>query len=156
MKYNLDFFTQYGQFYIVDQGTIGDSSETEFWSNEALNDRLAYDEGILGVQIENDFTTVKGELIILNGPNPTIDASAEHIVEASIAVKSGIMEIQDCPTSSVELAIPLDKDVYRVRVSSYLISEPYLKNTPQDYYKIEIWKEAHSPRKVIKQFNGQY
>lgn len=41
MIYNLNFFTQYGQFYVVGKGTDGETDDLEFWSDAALHERLA-------------------------------------------------------------------------------------------------------------------
>lgn len=60
MIYNLNFFTQYGQFYVVDKGTDGETDDLEFWSDAALLERLACENGILGILIENDYCTVMG------------------------------------------------------------------------------------------------
>lgn len=54
------------------------------------------------------------------------DPNADHIVEANIEIKSGILEIQDCPLSSVIQTIALENGSYRVRVSSYNLDEAYL------------------------------
>ncbi len=53
MTYKLSIFTHYGQFYIADKDASGDTGNQDFWNSEAFNDRLAIDEGILGVSIEN-------------------------------------------------------------------------------------------------------
>lgn len=158
MIYVLDFFTQYGQFYIVDKGTIGETDDLEFWSDQALNDRMAYENGILGILVENDFTMVLGELKILDAPNPTLDLKADHIVEGSIQINSGTLELQDCPTSTVEHSIQLENGNYRVRVHAFNLNNVYTEKqeTPNDRYRIEIWKQEAAPRKVLKQWISNY
>jgi len=154
MIYDLKFFTQYSQFYILDSGTIGESDEEEFWSNQALNDRLALEDGIMGITVENDLTSVIGELEILKEPNPNPNLSADHIVEGSLEIKSGLLEIQDCPTSTVIHSIPMDNHHYRVRVYSFNLNNLYEGDEPKDRYRIEIWKEESSPREVLKQWSS--
>ncbi len=158
MIYVLDFFTQYSQFYIVDQGTIGETDDLEFWSDQALNDRLAYEDGILGITVENDYSTVLGELEILKTSNPNPKLNADHIVEASITINSGILEIQDCPTNNVIHSIPLEIGDYRVRVYSFNLANVYEEghDIPNDRYRIEIWKDIPSPRKVLKRWHIKY
>ena len=159
MIYNLNFFTQYGQFYVVDKGTDGETDDLEFWSDAALHERLACENGILGISIENDYCTVMGDLEILNSPPVNEDPNADHIVEASIQIKSGTLEIQDCPLSSVIQTVALENGSYRVRVSSYNLDEAYQgvdDQMPIDKYRIEIWKESFSANKVLKQWISNY
>ncbi|OXE95593.1 hypothetical protein B0A63_23925, partial [Flavobacterium johnsoniae UW101] len=99
MIFNLNFTTDYGQFYLNDKDE-GDTGSENFWSDQALNDKLAVEKGILGVSIENTEGMVKCELEILNSKSLISDFSSfDHVVEASLEIKTGILQVNDCPFS---------------------------------------------------------
>ncbi|MEE1946451.1 hypothetical protein VRU48_15105 [Pedobacter sp. KR3-3] len=64
MKYKLDFYTEYNQFYVQDKLSWGGTASASFWTDEAYHDRLAMEEGIVGVGTEC-YGPIKGELEIL-------------------------------------------------------------------------------------------
>lgn len=152
MKHQLDFYTDYGQFYLHDKDAPGDTSSDDFWTDDAYNEMLAVEDGILGISIKNDEGIVKFELEFLESKSEIIDFSEyDNVVEASIIFKSGILQILDCPHSHVELEKTIENGEYRVRVYSNNLKTAYDEN-PEDFYKIEIWKEPYSNRVVLKQF----
>lgn len=153
--YKLDFFTQYCQFYLVNKAEVSEMDDLEFWNEKALEERLAVEKNTLGVTVENDFSIVKGELEVLDAPNERLDPQADHIVEGSLEINSGAMEIQDCPTSDTILEVSLENGPYRVRIYSYNLDNPYHETddrNPNDHYRIEVWKEELSERTVLKQW----
>ncbi|MFD2969492.1 hypothetical protein [Sphingobacterium bambusae] len=156
MTHQLDFFTQYGQFYLADKDAIHGGDGPDFWSDAAHSERLAVDEGFLGVVIENDECMAKASLSILESA-PEIDASedADHIVEASIELKSGCLQVLDCPNSFVMLEIPLEKACYRVRIYGYSLDLAY-QPQPEDYLHIAIWKADFAPKVVLRQWISGY
>ena len=158
MKYNLDFFTQYSQFYIVNDSMSSETGDFDFWSEQALKDRLAIDENTLGITVENDFSMVKGELEVLESENVQLDFKADHIVEGSLKITNGTIEIQDCPMSGTILLIPVDNTTYRIRIYSYNLNNPIGIDmiNPNDRYRIEIWPAAIAGRKVLKRWNPKY
>ncbi|NUY82743.1 hypothetical protein HUK80_17705 [Flavobacterium sp. MAH-1] len=155
MKYKLNFFTQYHQFYLLDK----DARQTNealgnFWTDQAFADKLAVENGFLGIGVENDEGIVNCEISILDSRNLNLNFEQfDHVVEASIKIKSGIAQIQDCPNSSIELEFQLEPNDYRVRVYSINLKTAYDEN-PRDFYQIEIWKEKFSERNVLKRFLG--
>src|SRR5579864_8641581 len=97
MVYQLDFSTGYNQFYIIDGESDGDTGSDNFWTDDAFNDKLAIEDGVLGIGIES-YGQVKAELQILNNSNKEIDFSKyDHIVEGGIKIGSGLLQIIDCP-----------------------------------------------------------
>lgn len=154
MKYNLNFITDYGQFYVADKNSEGDTANESFWSNQAFADKLAVEKGILGVSIANEEGVVKVEIEILEFKSTISDFNNfDHVVEASIEIKSGILQIVDCPFTQVELETQIEVGTYRVRVYSKNLLSAYDEN-PNDSYKIEIWKENYLERNVLKRFLG--
>ncbi|GHE29758.1 hypothetical protein [Sphingobacterium griseoflavum] len=125
----------------------------DFWSEAAHSERLAVDEGFLGVVIEYDECMAEASLPILKSA-PEIDAAkdADHIVEARIELKSVSLQVLDCPSSFVTLAIALAKACYRLRVYGYSLGQPQ----PEGYLRIAIWKADFAPKAVLIQLDSGY
>ncbi len=155
MNYKLDFKTQYNQFFICDKSSPSNTDSDSFWTDEAHSERLAMEEGIIGIGTQC-YGHIKGELIVSKAENKQIDYNKyDHIVEGGLEVKSGVLQILDCPNSEVELELKVNPGKYRVRVySSNLASADIDEDEGDDYYKIEIWPNPDSDieRKVLKQY----
>jgi len=150
--YKLEFYTQHSQFYIVDKDASFDPVLSDLWTDDALSERLGIVDGIIGVYTEC-YGPVKGELEILDEPSKGEYEGYDHVVEGGIDIVSGILQIQDCPTSSVELELKVNPGQYRVRVYSLNLAS-VKGDEGDDYYKIEIWPEKKGiTRKVLKQYN---
>ena len=151
MEFKLNFYTQYSQFYIEDKEIKTEINPSEFWSEEAHSDGLALENGIVGIRTEC-YGPVKGEIIILRKRNDNINFDLyDHIVEGSLKVESGIIQVLDCPTNSVHAEFRIEKGIYRVRVYSSNLSS-VVGDEGDDYYKIEIWKGDDLERKVLKKY----
>lgn len=150
MKYELSFFSEYGQFYITDRNNCGNTGSKDFWSNEAFEQRLAVEIGIIGIRVENDEAIVNSEIEVIDCENINFEIdSFDHIAEASLKIESGYLQITECPSQQVELEVKLEPGEYRVRVYSKNLDLAY-SSEPKDFYKIEVWKDKYSERKVIK------
>lgn len=158
MKYKLDFYTSYHQFYIADKDCDGDTGAADFWSDEAFEQQMAVTHCGLGIGIDC-WGDVKGELELFTA-EPAIDdlAKYDHVVEAGFTVTSGVIQILDCPNSHVELSLNVQPGTYRVRVygSNFAsVAEPDLNHdTDDDFYRVEIWPDTDVSRKVLKQYDG--
>ncbi len=153
MKFSLDFTTSYGQFYLSDKDE-GDTGSPDFWTDEAFNDKLAVEKGVLGVSLENSEGIVKGEIEILGSKSLISDFSDfDHVVEASLVINTGFLQINDCPFSALILEEKIETGNYRVRVYFKNLKTAYDKD-PKDFYKIEIWKDSFSDRSVLKRFEN--
>ena len=152
-KIEFAFFTAYYQFYILDAETKSQTDSDDFWNEEADYLRLATEEGLLGVttatygEISGDFRFPEGE--------PTVDDAADHIVEASLNVPSGKLEVKNCTDFETKLTFDLDKGTYRVRVSSFKLDTAN-DELQQDKYVVDIWKSAFSEPKLIKEYIEVY
>ena len=152
MKFN--FNTDYNQFYLCDKEAKGETDSAHFWTDEAFNDRLAVEEGILGILIGNEEGTVNGELIVLDSKNNLNEFdSFDHIVEASLEINSGYIQIIDCPFSTIEVELEIEKGFYRARIYSISLESAFTSK-PKDYYRIELWKEEFNERVVLKKYNA--
>jgi hypothetical protein len=154
MKYPLEFYTSHSQFYIHDKGSPLNTGSRDFWSEGAFNDRLALEKGVLGVGTEC-YGPIKAELILLDTLNSSMNLfDYDHVVEGGIEIISGVIQILDCPTSNVELEVQVNPGSYRARIySSNLASVD--GDEGDDFYKIEIWPDSNTARKVLKQYNGK-
>jgi hypothetical protein len=150
-NYRFDFYTQYHQFNICDKDSPMDTESGEFWTDEAFDDRLAMELGVIGVGTEC-YGPVKGELVLLDKENTEFDLkSYDHIVEAGLKIDSGFIQIQNCPNSSIELEVKVQPDSYRFRIySSNLASVD--GDEGDDFYKIEVWKDSNLDKRVIKRY----
>lgn len=149
MVFSLDFTTGYGQFYLNDKDE-GDTGSPDFWTNEAFNDKLAVEKGVLGISLENSEGIVKAELEILNSKSLISDFSEfDHVVEASLEINTGFLQINDCPFSLLVLEKKIEKGNYRVRIYYKNLGTAYNEN-PEDFYKIEMWKDSFLERTVLK------
>lgn len=114
MTYPFDFFTEYGQFYLCDKTSPLQTDSENFWTDQALEDNLAIEEGVIGIASEGH-GRVKGEIKILPEVGE-IDSTEgyDHIVEGSIAITSGIVQVLNCPDSALQLEFELNPGFYRV------------------------------------------
>ncbi|MDC7997695.1 hypothetical protein [Gilvibacter sediminis] len=152
MSLRLKFRTSFRQFYLNDKNSNGDTSSDDFWSDDAFTDKLAVGEGVLGIGIENEEGDVECEFEILVTKSLIEDFSDfDHVVEASLKIHSGFVQVLDCPNSEIVMETAIENGDYRVRVYSKNLNTAYEKN-PNDTYKIEMWKEVYSERKVLKRF----
>jgi hypothetical protein len=145
--YPLNFWSEYYQFYILDSKTTATTDANDFWCPDAEPRRLAIGEGLLGVTI-GTYGNVKGELRILT-QKPELDTSADHVVEVSMRLPSGLLEVRDCTGYETQLAIPLSKTTYRIRISSFNLGS--IENDEgQDFYIVEIWKSRFTKPTILK------
>ncbi len=151
MNHKLNFGTSYHQFYIRDKNSSQDTGDSNFWTEDATRSRLAVGEGILGVGLEC-YGPFKGELVLLDKKRDDVEYSQyDHIVEGGLNIKSGILQVLDCPNSNVELEVKVNPGSYRVRIYS-LNLDSVEGDAGDDYYIIEIWPGINTERKVLKQY----
>lgn len=154
MKFNLNFTTDYGQFYLNDKEPNGETNSDYFWTDKAFEDKLAVEDGILGIAIGNQEGIVNCEFEILQTKSTITDFdNCDHIVEGSLKIHSGELQIIDCPFSSIELETKIENGEYRVRIYSYNLESAETEE-PKDFYKIEMWKEKFKERTLLKKYNG--
>ncbi|WP_140467364.1 hypothetical protein [Hymenobacter nivis] len=153
MNYQFQFRTWYSQFYIADKNSSHTTDSNNFWTDEAHECRLAIEEGIIGVGIET-YSYVNAEINLLSTrPVEVTLALYDNIVEGSIEIKSGVLQILDCPDSNVMLELTVKPASYRIRVcASKLDSVVDEDEAADDFYSIDIWPEQYSLRRIIKQY----
>jgi hypothetical protein len=151
MKYKLDFYTQYNQFYVVsDNAAILSANQ---FDDNGYDDRLTMLKNMIVVRTES-YGHVKGEVVFLDGINANIDLNEyDHVVEGGLFVESGNLQILNCPFSAVELEFNVEPGVYRVRVySSNMLGYDSDEDEDDSYYKIEMWPDTSMERRVLKRY----
>jgi hypothetical protein len=149
----LKFTSSHCQFYICDKGSPKATDSNDFWTGEAHASRLAVEDGIIGVGTES-YAYIKAEISILVQRPTSIDLEKyDHIVEASLRIPSGIIQVLNCPDSNLEFEKQVVPDDYRVQVRSLgleTVQDEF--EEADDKYLILIWPETYSSRKVVKQY----
>ena len=145
--YDLKFSSEYYQFYILDSQSEGKTDAPDFWNDDAGVRKLAIGDAILGVTIAT-YGNVNGELRVLD-KKPTEHKEADHIIEASLNVLSGKLQIRDCTNYEIQLELNLEKELYRIRISSFGL-ETVSGDQGNDSYCIEIWKSKFEKPELIK------
>ncbi len=147
--YPLYFFTEYYQFYILDSETTASTDANDFWSPEAERLRLAISEGLLGVTVAK-YAKIKVSFKVLK-KSPSLKTKADHIVETSLNIPSGHLEIRDCSAYDIILGLDLQKTNYQIRVSSFKL-DTVQNDSGKDYYVVEIWPGKIQETKLIKKW----
>jgi hypothetical protein len=145
------FRTAYSQFYLADKESPAATDSNSFWTEEAFADKLAVEEGILGVGT-GTYSYVNCKISFLtHRPTENSFDGCDQVVEASLELKSSILQLLDCPDSTVIASFSLPIGVYRVRVITTglesIVDEECEAN---DKYLMELWPEPLAPREVLK------
>lgn len=152
-NYVLNFSTEYYQFYLLDSKTKAKTDADDFWCLDADKRRLAIGEGLLGVTITTYGDVVMTLRILLGKPQVLVDAT--HVVEASIRMPSGILQIKNCTAYATQFELPIEKGTYRVRVTTQKIIYSSFVNGKTvddlvDDYIIDMWKSNFTKPKILK------
>ncbi len=151
--YTLDFSTAYRQFYLFDKDIKGATDSPNFWSKAALDSGLALEKGVIGVgiaaygQVRLTIQIFDNEPLIFNSGN------WDRITEGSIKIKTGYLQILDCPNSEAQLEIALEKNAYRMRVYGANFAS-VVGDEGDDFYHIELWKAPYQKRSVLKKYKN--
>ncbi len=148
-QHNLSFFTEYYQFYILDSETKAQTDTPDFWNDEAGKRKLAIGEGLLGVTVAK-YAEIKVDVRVLSS-EPTEDSYADHIVETSLNLPSGVLQIKDCTSYDTVLELNLEKENYRIRISSFKLWTVE-NDKGDDYYVVEIWKSEVAETVILKEY----
>ena len=144
----LDFYTSYHQFFLIDKNAIVENSQ-EMWSGDAFTDRLAVLPGWLSIGT-GCYGPVKGVMRIHDQkPDLKNINDFDHIVEGSIKISSGVIELIPCTANAAECSINVKPDNYRVRICSAGL-DTVEGDEGDDYYEVDIWPDSFKAREVIK------
>ncbi|MBV9892621.1 MAG: hypothetical protein JO020_00455 [Chloroflexi bacterium] len=145
--YDFTIYAEYSQFFLGDSGFNGDTASPDFWTEPALQRRLAIvPPSLIAVGTGRyDYVPVSVD-VVSQVPSPET-TGWNQIVEASIDIPSGRLVV-DGPTlwdpgSSPEINLP--PGTYRARVMYGALHVP-----ESDYYSVILWRDAqYSPPLVV-------
>jgi hypothetical protein len=152
--YRRDFYTCYHQFYILDSDSPYDTDSDTFWTEAANQDRLAVGTNILGVST-GCYGQVRSSIELLAAQPIAEPEKYDHIVEATIFLPSGILQIRPCVSSDdAELELMLPVDEYCIRINSGNLTS-VVGDDGDDFYVVEIWPGKKRERSVLKRYLKQ-
>lgn len=140
----LKFDTYHFQFYICDEGSPMETDDLEFWSDEAMEDKMALNEGVIGVGIDSDVAVIC-EIESCTDEPPVQVNGFEHISEGVIDIKSGYLQILNCPDCSVEYEKKLTPGLYRFRILHIGLSEEN-----EHICRVEYWADTNTEKQILK------
>jgi len=155
MEYTLDFYTAYNQFYISNGNGVKALKDVSADVFSSHNDRLIQLDNLLIVRTEN-YGHIKGDFFELNEERKNSDwIKYDHIVEAGIEVKLGLIQILDCPNSAIEFEIKINPGIYMIRVYfSNMAGYDTDEDEGSEYYRIELWPSERIQKNILKSYKN--
>ncbi len=149
-------YAGYMQFHLISDPKKSDSGDKSFWTQEAYNERLAVGPFILAVGTDS-YCKVPVDIEVLDSPSQLSFDGWEHVVEASIDISSGVLEILGCPFPEPVATIEVAPNIYVARVFCRGLSEFTDDGGGYngDSYLIHLWRGEHRSRTVLKRFERQ-
>ncbi|HEV3315366.1 MAG TPA: hypothetical protein VG488_00305 [Candidatus Angelobacter sp.] len=153
-RFEYTLFADYFQFYLQDESTEGDLSNS--WPPEAVDRLLAVAPGTIGVGTVRNMNVPV--VVEITDSEPDADLSAwDHVTECTVEVPSGRVVIAGCTDYFPDAArIELVPGPYRARIyygGLSSLSEDGLDG--DDHYRVVLWKAAPGPVQVLKQRGDQ-
>jgi hypothetical protein len=150
-SYQLQFFTEYYQFYIKDKHTKASTDSDSFWTAQASEDKMAIEDGLLGISVAK-YAKIRVQVNMhTQTPVFDLDENYDHIVEAAINISSGIIQIADCTANEIQLELNVASGIYTVRSSSANL-ETVKGDEGDDYYVVDIYPSGKKERTVLKRY----
>lgn len=151
MQKRYEIFADYHQFYLWDHGEMPDAALD--YSEDDLQRRVKTAPFLVVIQPERNMS-VPVELDILDGPPDEALGLWDHVVEASLDLPSGRLEIHECTGGSIDV-LSVAPGTYRVRAcfgGLTTLTDDRLDG--EDHYRLVLWPAPAAPLAVIKQFAG--
>jgi hypothetical protein len=149
-------YAGYRQFYVLDPDGSGDTGSPDFWTQEAMDLRLAVQPGVLGIATDTD-GDVPVTIETLDMEPPQSLEGWHHVVEAPLHLSMGRVALAPCPDADRPLAtIALGPGWYRVRVHSagLSIEPPSQVEHCGDSYLVLVWPSGPGERTLLKGFRS--
>ena len=140
IKQQFELFADYFQFYLQDEQSQGDLSNS--WTEKAVSDMLAVAPGVGVGTVRNMDVPVEVE-VLDSQPNDDFD-EWHHVTEASLEVPSRHIIIAGCTDYLPDAArITVNPGTYRVRIYyGALDSVDELRLDGNDHYRLALWIDA--------------
>jgi len=142
-----EVFADYFQFYLWDAGERPDPPVD--FTEEDIERRIKAASFIVVIQPVRNMT-VPVEITIADAPPPLAPDDWDHIVEASIELPSGRLEIHECTGGSIDI-ISVPPGTYRMRAcfgGLDSLSDDGLDG--DDLYRISLWPAPFAPVEIRK------
>ncbi|MDA8519559.1 hypothetical protein [Acidovorax sp. NCPPB 4044] len=150
--HHLTLLADYHQFYLQDEAAEGDLSSA--WSDDAVHRMLAVAPGVVGFGTARNLR-VPVTLELLDAEPQTDLDRFDHVVEASLVVKTGPLVVAGCTDYFPEAArFAVAPGTYWVRLSAAglgSLSEDGLEG--EDRYLVQVWPGLAGELVVLKQYS---
>ncbi|CAA2137377.1 hypothetical protein [Methylobacterium bullatum] len=149
MQKRYEIFADYHQFYLWDHGEMPDTALD--YSEDDLRRRVKTAPFLLVIQPERNMS-VPVELDIVDAPPDEALDLWDHVVEASLDLPSGRLEIHECTGGSIDI-LSVAPGTYRVRVcfgGLTTLTDDRLDG--EDHYRLILWPAPSAPLAVIKHY----
>lgn len=148
-RIKLKIFADYNQFYIWDPKASGKVAP-EDWTDQDVKNRAKVTDHVFVLSPARN--AVVPFTLEIHTSEPKFSKSEwDHIVEASIKIPSGRLEVHEC-TGGSHAEISLEPGTYGIRAHYQAldsISEDGLEG--KDFYFAALWKDRIRPFRLIKQ-----
>jgi len=154
MKYKFHLFADFSQFYLQDEQSSGDLSQS--WTEQTVSDMLAVAPGVIGVGTARSMEVPVEVEVLDSQPNNNFD-EWDHVTEASLEVPWGHIVIAGCTDYFPDAArLTVQPGNYKGRVYyGVLDSVDESRLEGDDHYKVVLWLDADtSEPKVLKRYKA--
>jgi hypothetical protein len=146
-------YASHHQFYVQDSAALGNTAEPSFWTEDAVNDRIAIADGIVGVGT-GSFGFVKVKLEVHNSKPPLRLSQWDHVTEAGLKVRSKIVLVFGC-LSDTGVFFRVYHEGYRVRCCHANLAESVEHGDGGDRYLVQMWPGSYTGVHVLKRWPGR-
>lgn len=154
MKYKFELFADYFQFYLQDEQSKGDLSNS--WTEQAVSNMLAVAPGMIGVGTVRNLTVPVEVEVLTSKPTDNFE-QWNHVTEASLEVPSGHIIIAGCSDYLPDAArIIVEPGIYRIRIYyGALDSVDESRLEGNDHYKLQLCLDTNGAEpKVLKRWKA--
>lgn len=149
MRGQYRIFADYHQFYLWDQ-LHGSNTLIDFTEEDCLR-RVAVAAHVIAIQPDRNMT-VPVEIGLLDRPSAEPFDAWDHVVEASLAVPSGILECHECTGGSID-RWRVTPGFYRVRACfGGLGTIDAFGIEGGDHYRVDVWPAPLASVVLLKDY----
>jgi hypothetical protein len=144
-------YASHHQFYIQDSDPRGSTADSNFWTQEAVDNHLAIAEGIIGIGTGSyDFVKVRVEE---HREEPPLDLSKwDHVTEAGLTIRSRVLLVCGCISAS-GIFFFVRPGHFRVRCcSANLAASTDSTGDAGDWYLVQFWPEVPAEARILKRW----
>lgn len=151
-KAELTVFADYHQFYLADAGTHWLAPED--WTDEDLLHGAKATEHVLVICPARNMN-VPVLLEVLDHRADIEFSSADHVVEASLHLPTGQLQLAECTGNPEKLKLTLTPGWYRVQARFFNLERAW-EGDSGDAYELLLWPESQHPLVVHKQWKRDW